>query len=192
MKKLIRITENDLHGIVKESVIRILTETYNSDLYHFTNLEGLYGILEDNCLAMVITGDGDYDENDEAVCLSRTGNPYIGYCPDTKHQLIFRITLDTNKMMSSIRGMKIKPWSMNNPRTTVDYYPGIHPHKHFSSVSDYEERAYRDIDPLNQYCKSIDAFPLIEGEKFDEEQIEILNELIKDFPQWKNYFNFKI
>jgi hypothetical protein len=29
--KLIRLTESDLHRIVKESVDRILTETYNSE-----------------------------------------------------------------------------------------------------------------------------------------------------------------
>ena len=190
MKKLIRLTESDLHKIIKESMKRILAETYNSDLYHFTNLEGIYGILESNCISLVLCGDGDYDDNDEVVCLSRTGNPYIGYCPYTEHGLIFRITLDTNKMSSSIRGMKIKPWSMNNPRTTIDYWNGGNGGKKFHSVSDYEERAYKDISPLDKYCKKIDVFPLIKGEKFDEEQIKILNNLKEDFPQWNNYFSW--
>ena len=186
-KKLIRLTESDLHRIVKESVKKVLTETYNSDLYHFTNLEGLYGILRTNCVSLMLTGDDEYDDNDEAVCLSRTGNPYIGYCPDTEYGLIFRITLDTNKMSSSIRGMKIKPWSMNNPRTSVNHWQGK---KRFSSVSDYEERAYENIDPLDKYCKKIDVFPVISGEEFDEEQIEILNDVKKDFPQWNSYLNW--
>ena len=183
-KKLIRLSESGLHKIIKESMKRILAETYNSDLYHFTNLEGIYGILKSNCISLVASGD---DDNDEVVCLSRTSSPYIGYCPNTKYDLIFRITLDTNKMSSSIRGMKIKPWSMNNPRTTIDYWNGV---KNFHSVSDYEERAYKDISPLDKYCKKIDVFPLIKGEKFDEEQIKILNNLIKDFPKWNNYFNW--
>lgn len=183
MKRTVRLRENDLHRIVKESINIILLETYNSDLYHFTNLEGMYGILGSNSISLVISGDDD----DEVVCLSRTKNPYIGYTPDTEYDLIFRITLDTNKMSSSIRGMKIKPWSKNNPRTAVSYWNGK---KKFLSVSDYEERAYKDIEPLNKYCKSIDVFPLTKGENFDKEQIEILNKLIKDFPQWKNYFNW--
>jgi hypothetical protein len=187
-KKLIRLTEQDLHRIVKETVNKILKEAYNSNLYHFTNLEGLYGILKTNCISLVLTGDDDYNNNDEAVCLSRTSNPYIGYCPNTEHQLIFRITLDTDKMTSSIRGMKIKPWSMNNPRTQVSRFGNS---KKFYSVSDYEERAYKNIEPLNEYCKSIDVFPLVKGEKFDEEQIEILNKLITDFPQWKHFFNWQ-
>lgn len=186
-KKLIRLTESDFHKIIKESINRILTETYNSDLYHFTNLEGIYGILKSNCISIVVCGDDEYDDNDEVVCLSRTGNPYIGYTPNTKYDLIFRITLDTNKMSSSIRGMKIKPWSMNNPRTTISYWNGV---KRFSSVSDYEERAYESIYPLDKYCKKIDVFPYEKGEKFDEEQIKILNNLKEDFPKWNNYFNW--
>lgn len=186
-KQLIRLTESDLRNIVKESINIILLETYNSDLYHFTNLEGIYGILGSNSISLMPCGDDEYDKNNEVVCLSRTKNPYIGYTPNAEYDLIFRITLDANKMSSSIRGMKIKPWSMNNSRTTVSYWNGK---KQFNTISDYEERAYKDIEPLNKYCKSIDVFPYTKGYKFDKEQIEILNKLIKDFPQWKNYFNW--
>lgn len=188
--KLIRLTETDLHNIVEESVKQILNEAYNSDLYHFTNLEGLYGILESNCLSLSVSADDDYDDSNEVICLSRTGNPYIGYCPNTDYDLIFRLTLDTNKMLSSIRNIKITPWSMNNPRTTLerDYWKGTQKYK---SVSDYEERLYNNnIKPLNKYCKSIDVFPLYQGEKFDSEQKKILKQLKNDFPQWKKIFNF--
>ena len=185
-KKLIRLTESDLHKIVKESVRSILAETYKANLYHFTDLEGIYGILENNSITKVESGDDDYDVNSEVVSLSRTGNPYIGYCPNSRYGLIFRITLDTEKMSSSIRGMKIRPWSMNNPRTSVSYLP----QKHHISVSDYEERAYESIFPLNKYCKSIDVFPYNNGKGFDKEQIEILNKLTKEIPQWNKFFNF--
>jgi len=186
-KKLIKLTEQDLHKIIKEAVRKTLNEAYNSDLYHFTNLEGIYSILEDNCLSAIVTGDDEYDENDVAVCLSRTSNPYIGYSPNTKYDIIFRITLDTEKMLSSIRGMKIKPWSMNNPRTTTSHWNGK---KKYISVSDFEERAYTDIFPLDRYCKSIDAFPYTKGEIFDEEQTKILDKLKEVFPQWNKFFGF--
>ena len=171
----IKLTENDLNRIVTESVKQILKETYKGDLYHFTNLEGIYGILEDDCLSVVI----DADEEKEVVCLSRTGNPYLGYTPNTNYNLIFRITLDTEKMSSSIRGMKIKPWASNNPRT---YKIG----NEFSSASDYEERAYKSITPLHEYCKSIDVFPLHKNDRFDDRQIKILKNLLSDFPQWRD------
>ena len=153
-----------------------LFETYNSDLYHFTNLEGIYGILESNSLSMISTDD------EECVCLSRTSNPYIGYMPNTKYGLIFRITLDTDKLMSSIRGMNIKPWSQNNPRTSKIG-------DKFYSVSDYEERAYRDIYPLNKFCKRIDIFPEVMGSNLDKKQITIIQELLVNFPSWRKYFN---
>lgn len=184
MRKVIRLTESELHRIICESVGMVLNETHTSVLYHFTNLSGLYGILESNCIARVICGDNDYDEEDEVVCLSRSGSPYHGYCPDTEGtDLIFRIVLDGRKMMSSIRGMNIRPWSMNNPRTEKfgDKY---------LSVTDYEERAYQDIEPLNRYCLGIDAYPFYEGDEFNEEQIDILNKLKSDFPQWERFFRF--
>ena len=184
MKKIIKIEESDLHRVIKKTIENVLSESYRHDLYHFTNLEGLYGILESNCLSAVVTGDDEYDDNDEAVCLSRTGSPYIGYSPDTEYDLIFRITLDTEKMLSSIRGMKVKPWSMNNPRTVIGS------DNRYRSVSDYEERAYKSVSPLNKFCKSIDVFPYTKGDSFDDEQIEILNQLIDDFPQWNSFFSF--
>lgn len=161
---------------INESQKNRLFESYNSDLYHFTNLEGIYGILQSNSLSMVTTDD------EESVCLSRTSNPYIGYMPNTRYGLIFRLTLDTNKMQSSIRGMNIKPWSANNPRTSKIG-------NKFYSVSDYEERAYRDIEPLDEYCKGIDVFPEIKGNKLDKEQISILEKMIRDFPNWKEYIH---
>jgi len=72
---------------------------------------------------------------------------------------------------------------MNNPRTEKfgDKY---------LSVTDYEERAYQDIEPLNRYCLGIDAYPFNEGDEFNEEQIDILNKLKSDFPQWERFFRF--
>lgn len=188
-KKIIKLTEADLHNIVKKSISHIINEAYNSDLYHFTNLDSLYGILESNCLSLSVNADDDYDDSNEVICLSRTGNPYIDYCPNTDYDLIFRLTLDTNKMLSSIRNIKITPWSMNNPRTSLTRdWEG---NQKYRSVSDYEERLYNNnIEPLNEYCKSIDVFPLYQGEKFDSEQKEILKQLKNDFPQWKKIFNF--
>ena len=175
----IRLTENRLREIIDECIKSCLYESYRADLYHFTNLEGIYGILSNNSIAIVETGDDIYDKNNEAVCLSRNGSPYMGYCPDTQYGLIFRITLDTEKMMSSIRGLKIRPWSMNNPRTEL--WGGK-----YHSVSDYEERAYVCINPLNKYCKSIDIYPLMRGDEYDEEQINIIDNFINDFSQWKS------
>jgi hypothetical protein len=161
---------------INESQRIRLFEAYNSDLYHFTNLDGIYGILKSNSLNMITTDD------EEAVCLSRTSNPYIGYMPNTRYGLIFRITLDTNKLMSSSRGMSIKPWSQNNPRTVKIY-------DKFYSVSDYEERAYRDISPLNKYCKRIDVFPEVKNSSLDKEQMVIIQKLLDEFPSWRKYFN---
>lgn len=39
--------------IVRETVNKMLLETYNTDLYHFTNLEDMEGILEDNSISKV-------------------------------------------------------------------------------------------------------------------------------------------
>ena len=164
--------------ILKEEQLHLLNESYVGELYHFTNLEGIYGILKDNCINVVLTDD------EEVVCLSRTGNPYLGYCPNSESGLIFRITLDADKMMSSIRGMKIKPWSNNNERT-IKGFDG-----RYISVSDYEERAYENIEPLDRYCKSIDVFPIIKDDELDNKQINTIEKLIKDFPEWGKYFRF--
>jgi hypothetical protein len=45
-KKLIRLTEGDLHRIVKESVNRILKENASSKLYHFLNFDRFENIVK--------------------------------------------------------------------------------------------------------------------------------------------------
>lgn len=163
---------------INESQRERLFEAYNSDLYHFTNLEGIYGILSDDCLAAI----EDADEEREVVCLSRTSNPYIGFSPFGR--LIFRITIDTDKAISSIRNIELKPWSKNNPRTYIGF------DGKYCSVSDYEERSYQDIYPLHKYCKSIDVFTQNPNEEINNEDIKEIQNLTDNFPNWKQFFGF--
>ena len=163
---------------INESQRERLFEAYNSDLYHFTNLEGIYGILSDDCISAIEDG----DEERQVACLSRTSNPYIGFSPFGR--LIFRITIDTEKALSSIRNIELKPWSKNNPRTHIGF------DGKYRSVSDYEERSYQDIYPLHKYCKSIDIFTQNPNGWLHEEDINEIRELINRNPQWMNYFHF--
>lgn len=165
--KLIRINESQKYR---------LFEAYNSDLYHFTNLEGIEGILSSNCLSAA----EDPDEETEVLCFSRTKNPYIGYSPFGN--LIYRITIDTNNALSSIRNFKTEPWSNNNPKTKRIG-------KKYFSVSDFEERSYASVYPLNKYCKSIDVFTQNPNDWIYQEDVFEIQNLINEFPQWRNYFH---
>jgi hypothetical protein len=161
---------------INESQRKRLFEAYNSDLYHFTNFEGINGILEDDCLSNIEVDD------EEVVCLSRTSNPYIGFSP--YGNLIYRITIDTDKALSSIRNIELKPWSKNNPRTSKGF------DGKYRSVSDFEERSYESIYPLHEYCKSIDIFTQYPTDWLSHEDINEIRELMNRYPQWRNYFHF--
>jgi len=50
MRKVIRLTESELHRIICESVGMVLNETHTSVLYHFTNLSSLYGFNIQDCV----------------------------------------------------------------------------------------------------------------------------------------------
>jgi len=123
-----------------------LNEAYLGDLYHFTTLSHLYGILRANRIYR--TGDefGHTDsrmgDDVDVVCLTRDKNFNRG---KSIHSV--RITLDGELMSSSLRNAKIHPYNY--------YEEGEYPKK----SSESEERVYKsDIYPLNKYCKSIDIF----------------------------------
>lgn len=154
MKNTILMKEPELKRMIDESVRRVLAErkkrrlneAYLGDLYHFTTLSHLYGMLKANCIYR--TGD-DFGHTDSrmgddvnVVCLTRDKNFDRG---KSVHSV--RITLDGELMSSSLRNAKIHPYNY--------YEEGEYPKKSGES----EERVYNsDIYPLNKYCKSIDIF----------------------------------
>jgi hypothetical protein len=206
MKNTVLLKESELKRMIDESVRRVLTErkkrrlneAYLGDLYHFTTLSHLYGMLKANCIYR--TGD-DFGHTDsrmgddvDVVCLTRNKNFNRG---KSIHSV--RITLDGELMSSSLRNAKIHPYNY--------YEEGECPKKSGES----EERVYKsDIYPLNKYCKSIDIFlGDINGCDYyycddvdyayeglyssgvtnpTDKQINewFLTHIVEDFPQWSN------
>ena len=118
-KKLIRLTESDLHNIIKESVKKVLKESYNDDNTHTSNYIGSIGNKEE-----IITLKSILDDLDEAGLLSFS-DPYpttwspldcedvlkyaieYGYDPEVvKECFINELTSDMEWLQKSIAAVK--------------------------------------------------------------------------------------
>lgn len=135
-----KLTLNELKYIVNECGKRVLNEAYLGDLYHHTTLSHLYSILKYD--AIFRTDDMEQDSRmDDTwfICLTRSKDTsYV------KSSIDCVITLDGERMSSSLRYAKIHPFNYG----TIE-----------NGKSEMEERLYgNDIKPLSKYCKSIDIF----------------------------------
>ena len=136
-----RLTLDDLKYIIEESAKRVINEAYLGDLYHHTTLSQLYSILKCNCIYRV-EDEYEYDSRMDtgfAVCLTRSKDSTY-----KKSTIDCAITLDGEKLSSSLRHNKIHPFNYG----TIE-----------NGKSEMEERLYgNDIKPLSKYCKSIDIY----------------------------------
>ena len=144
--ELKRMIDETVRSVLAERRYRRLNEAYLGDLYHFTTLSHLYGILKANRIYRTVDDFGHTDsrmgDDVDVVCCTRDKNFDRG---KSVHSV--RITLDGELMSSSLRNAKIHPYNY--------YEEGEYPKKSGES----EERVYNsDIYPLNKYCKSIDIF----------------------------------
>ena len=171
--KIIRLTEADLHQIIKESLNNILSEACHGELYHFTTLGLACGIVEDNAIyAREDSSEGNIDNRfsgrrdaDRVVSLTRNGTFGSGF--EKEHGIVVRFTLDADKMSSSLRNAQIHPynyagfpWSERNRNFNPDDPDSSPVIKHPGTAlsKEFEERLYfSDIYPLDKYCTRIDV-----------------------------------
>lgn len=107
------LTENDICNLVKESVLRLVSEGATSVLYHFINLEYLQDLLKRNSFRTCepeVYFDGDETKyingkNLRFISFTRNGNPYEGYpiikygeWGDGELSCICRLTIDGNAL----------------------------------------------------------------------------------------------
>ena len=137
-----KLTLDDLRYMVNECCKQVLNEAYLWDLYHHTTLSHLYSILQLDCIYRV--DDDCYNPDSRmgtsfAVCLTRSKDSSY-----SKSSIDCIITLDGEKLSSSLRHNRIHPFNFNIGA---------------DGRSEMEERLYgNDIKPLSKYCKSIDIF----------------------------------
>ena len=188
-----KLTLKELKYIVEECKNQLLNEAYLGDLYHHTTLSHLYSILKYDC---IYRADDEFESDSRmrtgfAVCLTRSKDSSYA-----KSSIDCVITLDGEKLSSSLRHNKIHPFNYG----TIE-----------NGKSEMEERLYgNDIKPLSKYCKSIDiyvsdinvvdydycddievAYEGLSKEGNDNPNDSDINEwylkhLINDFPQMKN------
>jgi hypothetical protein len=135
-----KLTLNELKYIVVECTKRIINEAYLGDLYHHTTLSHLYSILKHNAIFRTDDIEQDSRMSDNwLICLTRSKDGSY-----RKSSIDCIITLDGEKMSTSLRHAKIHPFNYGKAE---------------DGVSEMEERLYgNDIKPLSKYCKSIDIF----------------------------------
>lgn len=147
MQKLIRLTENGLRRIVRESVNRILNENASSKLYHFLNFDRFENLVRTDSFTPSDIESG-WDNGKNSMSFSRTktfreGWPVLMYSgEDGKGDdwCAIRLTIDGDlinrrpnfKVDGKRYNMSVKPfdWSykdMNDgdPYTFADNYDGI-------------------------------------------------------------------
>lgn len=146
-KKVIRLTESDLHRIVKESVSKMLKENASSDLYHFLNFDRFEDIVKTNSFTPA-NFEAQWHNGKNTISFSRTksfreGWPVIMYSGDDGKGdgwCAIRLTIDGDlinrkpnfKVDGKQYNMSVKPfdWAykdMNNgdPYSFADNYGGI-------------------------------------------------------------------
>ena len=93
----IRLTEKELKNIIKESIRSIINE--GSDiLYHFTDLSGLMGIVENDCFEL--TNNREATEGGNVMSFSRTKSGGYGaiYAEGPYDYALVRLTIDGRKL----------------------------------------------------------------------------------------------
>ena len=146
-KKVIMLTESDLHRIVKESVSKMLKENASSDLYHFLNFDRFEDIVKTNSFTPA-NFEAQWHNGKNTISFSRTksfreGWPVIMYSGDDGKGdgwCAIRLTIDGDlmnrkpnfKVDGKQYNMGVKPfdWAykdMNNgdPYSFADNYGGI-------------------------------------------------------------------
>lgn len=147
-KQLIKLTEQDLHAIVKESVKRIITESYKGTLYHYTTLPLLYSILHQNNLIADLSDTfcdyrkGTCNSNDKlnnSLCFTRDKMYDIRNGLGVACRLVF----DAEKLMQ-IRGARLYPVNFSRKPK-------------FNKPNEAEERLWGvNVYPLDKYIERID------------------------------------
>ena len=212
-KQVIRLTEGDLRNMVKNCINEVLNEAYNGDLYHYTDFEKGMSIIKQNDLIADINDSHNDSSLDDlkyntyngstipSLSFTRQPNPihFIGngggsYGDDN---IAVRFTLDSNKIMSSLRYAILKPYRWH----------GCQPQK-----SEFEERLYGvDVYPLDKYCKQVDLYiyDMTEAEDYiyelfydkakslgyteeNDEFFTILNQLAIDYITKESKFKDKV
>ena len=114
MKQLIKLTENDLHKIVKASVNRILRESINNNdsaLYRWIDLRGLINMLSSN--SMKSTYHEGYNFNNSlnmthnGICFTRDRK----YKPYTEYEV--QMVFSVQNLLNKVRGTKLIPYQDN-------------------------------------------------------------------------------
>lgn len=169
-KKLIRLTESDLHRIVKESVNRILNEMASTLLYHFLSFYRFEQLVETNSLTPT-SFEKKYVGGKNSLSLSRTksfreGWPVIMYSGDDgkgDDWCAIRLTLDGDminrkpnfKLDNKQYNISVKPfdWAYKeyndgDPYTFADEHNGIFAHngKEWMMNSDSDTSTYLPIN----------------------------------------------
>ena len=153
MRKTIKLTESDLHKIVKESVNRIITETYRGTLYHYTSLPLLYNILRQNrliadesddfCDYRKGTYDSKYDAPMHSLCFTRDKTYDIKNGGNCGCGVSCRLVFDAERLMQ-LRYAKLYPVNFSKKAK-------------INRPSEAEERLWGvDVNPLDKYVERID------------------------------------
>lgn len=159
-----------LNNIIKEEINNfisnncLLKEAYYGELYHFTSLPNLWGILRCNAILPTYSHVERQDKRmenqkyNDYVCVTRNKNVNDGYGM-SRSQNAVRITLNGEKISSSLRHGRIHPhsFSMKGEEPTK---PTYNIGDKYCSNSEFEERIYSEngVYPFDKYCDSIDIF----------------------------------
>ena len=154
MKNIIKLTECDLHRLIRESIAMVLSESASSLLFHYCSIESLLKMLEGDKLYLSdgeqeFNGDGMYymsfTRNRNSVQGYPYMNSYYSLGGGTRHNggsdfLFCRLTLDGSRM-NSVNNFKVGGKRHNFSIKPFDYL-----YNEFGGVNGRVDAYYSDND----------------------------------------------
>lgn len=175
-----------------------LNESLTDKIYHFTKLQNVYDILNNNEILLtpvfgthsdnVINGNKLY-----ALSLTSSRNTNIGYASTLNKSQLVRITFDGGKLNNNNKSKRVDYW--NNPKDPKDEIyknmgKGKELYKHISRQDELEDRIISDNDTIPNATKYILSIDILVDEynkdKYNSEYIKSLVGNIKRLCDEKN------
>lgn len=210
---MIRINENTLRKIIRETIESLLFEGAIDREFHYTSLYGLFGIMYENRFWLT-PNEEEYNnycgDNINHLSLSRTrtntqGYQYGVYAAEegglsrSPHRSYARIEFDGRKL-SSIRGAKIRPFDYYNHlynsesgrQTHTDYYDDRinHPlgsrRQFWAQSEDRIESKDKYIENAIKYIVRIDVMV----KDTEDDEYKKIVKYLSEHPEWKRLVFF--
>jgi hypothetical protein len=164
---------------------QFITEAISSEVYHFTALDHLIGMLQSDTINLSTHLGTEADNKDSKgfyfLSVSRTKSPLVGYGSTMSLYggTFVRIQLDGKKLNHKFKGGAVDYWQMKDPKNymiqgkDVDYVKQT-----VNRKFEMEDRVYSntpELTNLSRYIVKIDAF--INIEKTDKKMVLSVMEL---------------